>query len=127
MNVLAKIKSLLSSAEAWIEAEFQKAQPWLKAFLQEVEHDAVTEIMPIVETAGAQVAAEIVSGQPVAAVGTTIAAIALQAAKNAEKAGVNVATHDMSAAITGYLANLKATGVAATAAQTATTAQANAA
>jgi hypothetical protein len=74
-----------------------------------------------------RVAAEIVSGQPVAAVGTTIAAIALQAAKNAEKAGVNVATHDMSAAITGYLANLKATGVAATAAQTATTAQANAA
>lgn len=120
-----KIGDFLESI--WLEIDtFAEADllPWLKNFLGQVEHDIVTDLIPIVETAGAQVAAEIVSGQPIAAVGTTIAAIAVQAAKNAEAAGMSAGAHDLSAAITGYLATLKATGAPATAAQPATPAQA---
>jgi hypothetical protein len=114
MKLLDYIKAALASAENFAKAN---VLPWLKNFLLEVEHDAVTNAMPYVETAGAAVAATIISGQPAGAIGATVAAIALQLGRDLEKEAVQITAHDFSAAITGYLATLKATGAKATDAQ----------
>lgn len=112
------IKQTLENALKYVETIAQtKLMPWLENFLSVVSHDVVTQILPIIETSGAQVAAELVSGQPIGAIGTFVAAVATQAAKNMEAAGVQVAAHDFAAAITAYTAGLTKTGGSTTAPQ----------
>ncbi len=103
MNIADTIEVALADVETFAEA---KLVPWLENIATQVEHDVVSAILPIIETSGAQVAAAIVSGQPIAAIGDVIAAIALQSAKNMEKVGVTATAQDFSAALAGYLATL---------------------
>ena len=117
MSLGTDIETALKDVETFAETTLE---PWLINFLKTVEKDAVNDALPFIETAGAQIGVALISGQPIAAIGATIADIATTAAANMEKAGVTATAQDLSTAISGYVATLAASGKASTAAVAAT-------